>query len=102
MGGLVLICFFLSAAYVNTPTTWTLNINMDNNTLEAIKTTKEIQEMNLNHINNNTLEVEDENHLCKAYADLNNVSVHIKDGKVYYFIENKWIQEETLWESCLR
>jgi len=95
MGGLVLICFFLTAAYVNTPTNWTLNINMDNNTLEAIKTVEKIQDKNLQL-------VEDENALCKAYADLNKVQMQYKNNTVYYFIENKWIDEETLWGSCLR
>ena len=95
MGGLVLICFLLSAAYVFTPTTWTLNINMDNNTLEAVRAAERIQDKNLQV-------VRVEKDLCGAYSNLSFVQTTIKNNELYYFINNRWITEKTLWESCLR
>jgi len=68
---------------------------MDREKFIQRKHDEEIQEGNLEI-------VEDENALCKAYANLSTVQTIVKNNELYYFINDEWITEKALWESCLR
>lgn len=49
----------------------------------------------------NISQEQDTNKLCKAYENLDKVKIEMKNNKFYYFINNRWILEEDLWQSCL-
>lgn len=44
---------------------------------------------------------EDKPTICEAYSDLTTVRAEVKTGDLYYFINNSWVREDILWNSCL-
>jgi hypothetical protein len=71
------------------------------NALDSLVEKTYKQEKELIILRDSLKDYESDVSLCMAYADLEKVQTTIRDNYMYYYINNKWISQDKLWESCL-